>query len=278
MKKIRLFIADIDGTLRGRNIRVPGPLTCKAFIEMQKRGIITVIASGRPLWQNLQTHYQEWQLPEQFDYLMGLNGGEIWEKKTNTVNHYHPLQPDDIKTILTTMKDVVPHNPFLYRDGYTLTLREDEEMLASDMRHHTKSVLCKDETELWSMPTGKLLFRCYTPENGKIAVEYAQRVLGNRYACFLTNPSLLEIQQKNVSKGTGLKNICDALHISKDEVIAFGDAENDLEMLKAAGWSVSLKNAMDNVKAVTDDITASDCEHDGVGEYLFQHLLKNDSE
>jgi len=62
---MKMFIADIDGTLRGRTRHVPGPLTLQAFEEMHQKGIILGIASGRPLWQGVSDHYKEWgaQLP-----------------------------------------------------------------------------------------------------------------------------------------------------------------------------------------------------------------------
>ena len=56
-------------------------------------------------------------------------------------------------------------------------------------------------------------------------------------------------------------------------MIAFGDAENDIEMLKCAGWSVCLKNGMDDVKAITDDITEYTSSEDGVGKYLLKNIL-----
>lgn len=56
-------------------------------------------------------------------------------------------------------------------------------------------------------------------------------------------------------------------------VIAFGDAENDIAMLQTAGWSVALKNGMDDVKEIANDITSYPCDEDGVGHYLWDHVL-----
>lgn len=88
----------------------------------------------------------------------------------------------------------------------------------------------------------------------------------------------MELQNTSVTKGSGITHFCHEHNIPFSSVIAFGDAENDIEMLKCAGWSVCLKNGMDDVKAITDDITEYTSSEDGVGKYLFQHILDKTGE
>jgi hydroxymethylpyrimidine pyrophosphatase-like HAD family hydrolase len=83
----------------------------------------------------------------------------------------------------------------------------------------------------------------------------------------------VELQDPLVNKGEGLKIYCRENGIDLSDVIAFGDAENDIQMLKAAGHSVCLKDGMDDAKASADEITEYPCEEDGVGHYLFDHAI-----
>lgn len=82
----------------------------------------------------------------------------------------------------------------------------------------------------------------------------------------------LEINAPNVDKGMGLSVLCDYLGIPISDAIAIGDAENDVSMLRAAGLSVAMGNALDSVKAEADAI-APDCDHDGVADIIERYLL-----
>jgi len=270
---LRLFVADIDDTLRGRASMRPGPVTCSAFEEMHRRGITVGIASGRPLWQGVSEHASEWGLSFQFDFLIGMNGGELWTARTDRKEESHLLTTEALKEIVTTLHGQKDINPFVYREGYELSLYTDEEMVRSGLRHHCRVVQCGSEADLWAEPTGKILYRCGTAENGKAVEEFGKAAFGSRISCFRTGPDLVELQDPENNKGAALRAYCSENGISLSDAIAFGDAENDIEMLKIAGRSVCMINGMDDVKAIADDLTAYDCNHDGVGHYLYDHHL-----
>lgn len=272
-KEIKVFVADVDDTLRGRKKRIPGTLTLSAFEEMHKRGIIVGIASGRPLWQGVTDHYKEWKLSFQFDFLIGMNGGQIWTKESNEKKVYNPLTCEELKEIVTSFNSIPNVNPFVYREGYELSRYIDDEMIQSGMRHGCRVECVSDESELWSEPTGKILYRMPTIPEAEKLEEYGKELFGDRIACFRTGRELVELQNPSIHKGFGIQTYCTEKGISLDNVIAFGDAENDIQMLECVGWSVALKNAMEPVKAITDDITTYEADEDGVGHYLWHHLL-----
>ena len=66
------------------------------------------------------------------------------------------------------------------------------------------------------------------------------------------------------------------MSIGMDEIVAFGDMDNDIELLKEAGWGVCLKNGSEATKAVADEITEYSCTEDGMGRYIYQHILKEE--
>ena len=74
---------------------------------------------------------------------------------------------------------------------------------------------------------------------------------------------------KRVSKAEGIKAYLKYKDISIEQVITFGDAQNDIEMLAEAGLGVAMANADDSIKAIAKDTTLSNDE-DGVAHYLFK--------
>ena len=85
----------------------------------------------------------------------------------------------------------------------------------------------------------------------------------NDYTVVQSTPNFLEVLPNNTTKGIGLQEIANIFNYSKDEIMAIGDAENDISMLEFAKYKVAMKNANDSVKKIANFITKS-CEEDGV--------------
>jgi len=79
--------------------------------------------------------------------------------------------------------------------------------------------------------------------------------------------TFLEVMNAEVSKGQGLSFAMERLSLKREEVIAFGDEENDIPMFAGAGFSVAPSNAKDTVKAKADLVIGSNAE-DGVAAFL----------
>lgn len=82
----------------------------------------------------------------------------------------------------------------------------------------------------------------------------------------------LEINASGVSKAKGLKALCKRLGIDISECMAIGDAENDEELLSAAGFKLSMANGSDKVKSISD-VTVPDCDSEGVAAAIEQYFL-----
>jgi hydroxymethylpyrimidine pyrophosphatase-like HAD family hydrolase len=91
--------------------------------------------------------------------------------------------------------------------------------------------------------------------------------LGNSVYVAQALRTFLEVMDAEVSKGKGLKFIMERCSLKSEEVIAFGDDENDLPMFEAAGFSAAPFNAKDTVKAKADLVIGSNAE-DGVAAFL----------
>ena len=80
-------------------------------------------------------------------------------------------------------------------------------------------------------------------------------------------PFFLEFATVGVSKGSGLEFLSRRLGFSRERVVAFGDAENDLDLLEWAGYGVAVGNAADSVKAVADWVGPSAAD-EGVAQVI----------
>lgn len=82
----------------------------------------------------------------------------------------------------------------------------------------------------------------------------------------------IEFSAKGVSKASGLQKLCEKLGIPIERTIAVGDADNDLEILKAAGLAVAMGNANEKVKAVSH-VIVKDNDHGGCAQVIKEYLL-----
>ncbi len=83
----------------------------------------------------------------------------------------------------------------------------------------------------------------------------------------------LEISPLGVTKGFGLKKLCEYLNIGIEQSIAVGDADNDLDILKTAGLAIAMGNANENAQKIAD-VKVADNDHDGVAEAIYKYLLE----
>ncbi|MGH4037501.1 MAG: Cof-type HAD-IIB family hydrolase [Sphaerochaeta sp.] len=89
---------------------------------------------------------------------------------------------------------------------------------------------------------------------------------------FLSAPTILEIVPYGVTKANTLDIMCEKLNITKENVMSFGDFNNDIEMIAESGYGIAMKNAIDEVKSVAFDVTLSNNENgiaNAINKYIF---------
>jgi len=104
---------------------------------------------------------------------------------------------------------------------------------------------------------------------GRIKERFAGRI--NVMRSF---PTFLEVLNTNVSKGEGLKIAMRHRGLKPEEVIAFGDEENDLPMFTVAGFSAAPQNAREKIREAADFVYGSNAE-EGLAQYLEKIFLGN---
>src|SRR3954469_19515628 len=88
-----------------------------------------------------------------------------------------------------------------------------------------------------------------------------------------SKPFFLEFMEESISKGTSLNSLIQQLGISREEVIAIGDSNNDLSMIEFAGLGVAMGNASEFIKALADFVTDTNM-NDGVAKVVEEFVLK----
>ena len=80
---------------------------------------------------------------------------------------------------------------------------------------------------------------------------------------------------KGIGKGAALRWLADYKGISMDNVMAFGDNSNDMDMLTSVGWPVAVGNAIDEARAAAR-IVCGNCEDDGVAMTIEKYVLREE--
>lgn len=268
---VKLVVADIDGTLVDDVNHEMMPVTKKALHILQDHGVYLGIASGRSVDQTMKNRIKNWGFEKPFELLIGLNGGEIYDEVHHTKTEFYKLKKEYVKEIIEMMAPF-NLNPFIYRDDYMLASRMDKDMEASSKRNSQGVHIAKDISELYETDISKIMFRM--PAELMPKAEERVASFGEKpYRAFKTQTTMLEFMDKRINKGNALRKFCEDNDIALDDVIAFGDMTNDNELLETAGWGVCLCNGNEETKAISNDITIYDNNHDGLGYYLMEKVI-----
>ena len=267
--KYKLIALDLDGTLDNDRKEVD-TLTRNALLSAQRQGIRLLLASARPL----HGLFRERDILEMNSYhglLMAYNGGLIADCSDGTILNATQMDPNQARQILK-MLDSFPVTPIL-DDGNTF--------YAADKNAYMVRFECQNNDMPFVQmpnPSDDLFFAPYKilmsvdPAITRTVQQQIAALLPEGLCIVQTAPFYMEIIPDSVNKGAGLRTVCEAIGIKLSETIAFGDSENDVAMLKAAGIGVAMGNADDSVKNAADMVTASN-NNNGIAVALKQILI-----
>ena len=108
------------------------------------------------------------------------------------------------------------------------------------------------------------------PEKLDEASQLIPNLFGDLFSLNKSEAFYLEIMQKNDNKAKALQLLLDELGLTADDLLAFGNNQNDLEMIKLAKIGVAVGNAVVELKEKSDYITESN-DNDGVALFLEQY-------
>lgn len=266
--KYKLIAVDIDDTLLNSKKEIT-PLTKQALINAQKQGVKLVVASGR-LPYGVRPYAEELGVFKYGGFFMGFNGGAIFNSGGECIGKTYldrsfvePVYSLIRPTNITTM---VHKGDIIYADRkvnkYTSV---ESDVIGLPIN------LVDDIARFTDWDLHKILL-AGEPDELKAMEKVLLEKFGEELDIYLSAPWFLEVMPKGISKGLGLKCICDYSDINMKEVIAFGDNYNDISMITAAGLGVAMGNAETELKAVADFVS-DDCDHDGIASALERFIF-----
>lgn len=257
MKNIKIAFFDIDGTLIDIDRKKISEKMLEALAKLKEGGIILCLATGRspmtlPHFQNLE-----------FDVFMTYNGSYCYN--TEEIIFSNPIPPKDVRQLLKNAADIgrpvsIATKNRLAANGSDRDLEDyyGIEKLKVEIADDFEAVLQEDIYQV--------MLGCYERE-------YADMMRDIRHAKITAWwDRAVDIIPADGGKGVAVGKILEYYHLDRAEAIAFGDGNNDIEMLQSVGTGVAMGNGSKQLKAVADDVCGHVAE-DGIYEYCLEHGL-----
>ena len=256
-----LLITDMDGTFLPSD-KIPSAKNLAAVKKFQNAGGKFSIATGRAL-QASDQYFESFTVDMPF---ILCNGGMIYDLE-NKKSIYNVYLPSSAKKYSQEIYDKFPT-----LGGEVLTIDNVNVYRMTDMEdEHTKicKVTPKMVNSLNEITDGwyKKLF-CDTPENINNVIEYVLSRNFNDVDFVRSAPIYYEMLPKNISKGTALSELRKLCKLEDYTIVAAGDYNNDIEMLRTADVGVCPKNSTEDVKAVADYVFDVSCDEDFIASVI----------
>ena len=245
---IKAIFFDIDGTLLSSTDGSFADSTRFALTKLQEKGIKIFIASGRHVCEIEKQPIRD--IP--FDGYACLNGQLIFNKDKEIIQSY-PLNKKDTENTLKLFK----------QKEIPLVLVQDKELYINFVNEYVKHAQDAIATDLPPIKEyqGGNIYQVTAFSNEK----ESQLIMNRLSNCKLTrwNPYGVDIISNTGGKSIGIKDILSYYNIKQEETMAFGDGENDIDMLRFVQIGVAMQNAEDCVKEAADYITDTS-KNDGI--------------
>ncbi|WP_110929067.1 Cof-type HAD-IIB family hydrolase [Bacillus massiliglaciei] len=263
MAEKHLIVLDLDGTLLTKEKTISNR-TKNTLLTLKEDGHQVMIATGRP-YRSSEPYYKELGLTTP---IVNFNGAFVHHPRNKSWGSYHtPLDMNVVKEIVDACDHFTYNNIiaevrddvyFHYHDEKLIDMLKmgDPKVTTGDLRQFLKekptSMLIDTDPEF----VGQI--RDYLSDI------HAQLIDHRRWA----DPfHVIEIVRSGLSKAVGLQRISKDLNIPPERIIAFGDEDNDFEMIEYAGTGVAMGNAIPQLKTLADEVTLTN-EEDGIAEFL----------
>lgn len=266
---IKLIALDLDGTLNNDHKQIT-PKTLAALMEVQQRGVRLALASARPS-PGLFKERDLLQMQRFGGILMSYNGGRITDAASGRVLFETAMDLQQAKEVLRQLTHL-PVTPILDDGKQFFVTDADGYKVDYECRNNQMTCTQVDNLAAFLHFSPVKILMSVLPERLKEVQKHIAAILPEELSVVQTAPFYLEIIPCSIHKGQGIRDICRVLDIQPSEVMAFGDAENDIPMLRQAGIGVAMGNAADAVKAAADYITLSNNE-DGIAAALERLLV-----
>ncbi len=266
----KLIALDMDGTLLNSQKALTSRVR-SAITSAKEQGIKVVLASGRPFEGMLPT-LKELGLDGKDDYALTYNASLILKVACKTV----------VSSAILTGQDAIELNKIANKLGVNiLAYSMTRGLITPKQNKYTDFEAKLNGIEFTEFDFNKLeadedilkVMMIDEPELLSKAIDELPQALQDKYSMARSTPFFFEFMNKDSNKGKGMAALTAHLGLSPEQIICVGDAANDLEMIKYAGLGVAMENAIDEVKAHANYITASN-DDEGVAHVFEKYILK----
>lgn len=270
---MKLAAIDLDGTLLDSQGVVPQE-NIRALKAFSSNGGIVTIATGR---NSISAKDVFAQLGVS-GYLISSNGALISEMKDGKIDYVlrrSKIEVPILKKAFYLAKEA-KISIIASRETQDDQITFDETALVKDdpyYQHFNLQNHSFDEiTKHLDDPSLSYLKLALTDKNEEKLQKIQAELKKEGIDSVFSDPHFLEITPKNITKAHSLLFLTEYLGLSSEDVMAFGDQENDLAMLEFSGLSVAMGNAQEHVKDLADEVTETNDEA-GVANFLNDHFL-----
>lgn len=274
MKKIKLIGFDLDGTLLNSRKEVT-ERTRQALRAAMEKGVVVLAATGRP-YSGMPREIQDFP---GICYALTSNGARIIETRTGKVLIEELISLENAKKALEILEkyDTLQE---VYFDGVGYV--NETKMAEIEKYHHNpymREYFLKTRN---AVPDIREVIERENRAMDKVQglfADMAERASAWKELEKVDGITLvgslgynIEINAAGVNKGKGLVALGGLLGIRREEIMALGDGDNDVEMIREVGFGVAMANAEDKVKESADYITDSN-DDDGVAKAIEKFVL-----
>ncbi|MDK2981512.1 MAG: hypothetical protein PWQ55_1859 [Chloroflexota bacterium] len=266
---IKLLAFDIDGTLIGADLTI-SPYTKDVLTRLRGKGVLTTLATGRIL-PAVKAYADELEI----EIPLVMSNGSVLQDRHGRVAALSSLPLEVVQATIRVARqekrDLVLYiQDQMYIEKLTDNIAPTYGVMMGNGLHEVGSWEAFGDQ---MAETSKCVIPDHFNEQNLFDTEpILAEALDGRAVTLRTSPTLLEVQPKDVTKAKGLAKLAESLGISMQQVIAFGDYNNDVEMLQAAGLGVAVGDATPACLAAAD-LSVPAPEEDGPAHFLEEFLL-----
>ena len=263
--KYKMLVLDMDDTLLTDDHIISNENKAMLF-KAQELGVYVILASGRPT-PAMIAYAKELQLAN--SYMISYNGAVITDLKEDKIIFEQTLTQEQIHDLYDYSLKSNTHI-ITYLDGKIVS-ETDSEYIEIEKNitglEHNKVLSFKEEVKSGAIKCILLEEPAYLKE-----VEKDLRATMPHLSVCMSKPFFLEVAQNGIDKGASIKFLAEKLNIHQSEIIAVGNAGNDLTMIQYAGLGVWVDNVDPELRDKGDVIVASNNNH-GVAEVVRRFIL-----
>ncbi len=258
---IRAIFFDIDGTLVSLKSKVYSASTADALEQLHRKGILVYVATGRSRFEISEEHMLDGLY---FDGYLTNNGQVALDADGNTI-YSKPIDPKEAEAVLQIAQKLGLAIWIAAENG-NIVSHYNERVRMAMQSIHTALPPIGDVWEALRRPIHKIVLFADAEEMRQV-MRYAPHCRSTQWYEFGR-----DVMSVEGGKHNAMREILQARGIDLSETMAFGDSENDIEMLRCAQIGVAMGNATPEAKAAADYVT-DDEDADGIRNALLHFGL-----